>query len=249
MRNSGATKPEEDVVGQAIWACYKGNKSFEVIEREDGYVDVTNPALYFTEFDDWLSDEKKSINYANGRVLDVGCGAGRHVLHLQRKGLRVLGIDKSPLAVKMCRVRGVKEVKIMPIMNIDFKRNSFDTILMMGNNFALLGDVKKARKTLRKFHRITSKDGLTVASAVDIYPNTRDNPATLQYINFNRKRGRMGGQWRIRIRFRGFMTSWFDLLHVSKEEMKEILRETGWTVKEFINSGGPAYTAILVKVK
>ena len=52
----------------------------------------------------------------------------------------------------------------------------------------------------------------------------------------------------MRIRFRNFATKWFDLLHVSKEEMKDILKDTGWTVKEFIDSDGPAYTAILGKV-
>ncbi len=57
----------------------------------------------------------------------------------------------------------------------------------------------------------------------------------------------MAGQWRIRIRFRKFATKWFDLLHVSKEEMKEILKDTGWAVQEFIDSGSPAYTAIIVK--
>jgi SAM-dependent methyltransferase len=248
IRGAEALKPEEDAVGQAMWAFHRGNKSFEVIEREDGYIDVTNPKLYFTEFKDWMPDEKKAIGYAKGKVLDVGCGAGRHALYLQKKGLKVLGIDKSPLAVKVCRLRGVKKAKVMSIRSIHFKPNSFDTIIMMGNNFALLGNFKNARKILKKFHKITSKEGVIVASAVDVYPPTRDVPEHLEYFEFNKKRGRMAGQWRIRIRFRKFATKWFDLLHVSKEEMKEILKDTGWTVQKFINSGGPAYTAIIVKV-
>jgi len=230
-----------------MWAFHRGNKSFEVIEREDGYIDVTNPKLYFTEFEDWMPDEKRAIEHAKGRVLDVGCGAGRHALYLQKKGLKVLGIDKSPLAVKMSRLRGVKKVKVMPIERINFKPNSFDTIIMMGNNFALFGALKKARKSLREFHRIASKDGVIIASAVDVYPPTRDVPEHLEYFSFNRKRGRMAGQWRIRIRFRKFATTWFDLLHVSKEEMIGILKGTGWRVQEFIDSGSPAYIAIIRK--
>ena len=136
----------------------------------------------------------------------------------------------------------------MSIEEVDFKPNSFDTILMMGNNFALFGSSGNARMMLRKFYEMTSKDGVIVASAVDVYPPTRDRPEHLEYFEFNRKRGRLGGQWRVRIRFRKFATKWFDLLRVSKEEMKDILKDTGWTVKEFIDSGGPAYTAILGKV-
>ncbi len=51
------------------------------------------------------------MEFVNGRVLDVGCGAGRHSLYLQKKGFDVLGIDVSPLAVKVCRLKGVKKLK------------------------------------------------------------------------------------------------------------------------------------------
>lgn len=247
MGKTKTISPEEDAVGQAIWAFQKGNKSFEVIEREDGYIDVTNPRLYFTEFKDWMADEKKAIEFAKGRVLDVGCGAGRHALYLQKKGFEVLGIDRSPLAVKIAKQRGVKGVEMMPIKSISFKPNSFDTIMMMGGNFALLGDVKTAQRMLRRFHKITSKEGLIIASAVDVYPPTKDRPEHLEYHNFNRQRGRLPGQWRIRIRFRKYATKWFDLLNVSKDEMQDLLKDTGWAVQQFIDSGGPAYTAIIKK--
>jgi hypothetical protein len=46
----------------------------------------------------------------------------------------------------------------------------------------------------------------------------------------------MGGQIRIRVRFRTYVGRWFDYLMVSKEEMKQILAGTGWKIKEFIDS-------------
>jgi len=240
-------KTEEDAVGQAIWACYEGRKSFEVVERDDGYFDVVSPNLYFSEFEDWGLHEKKAMGFAKGRILDLGCGAGRHALYLQKKGLDVLGIDKSPLAIKVCKLRGVRKVKVIPIENVNFKPNSFDTILLMGNNFALFGDFKKARRLLEKFHRITSEDSMVIAEACDPYKT--DNPDQLEYYDFNKKRGRMSGQWRIRIRYRKYVTQWFDNLLVSKEEMRKILEGTEWKVKEFIDSNSPAYIAIIEKVK
>jgi len=33
-------KPEEDAFGQMIWAYYKGREVFEIVERDDGYIDV-----------------------------------------------------------------------------------------------------------------------------------------------------------------------------------------------------------------
>jgi ubiquinone/menaquinone biosynthesis C-methylase UbiE len=40
----------------------------------------------------------------NGRVLDIGCGAGRHAIYLARRGIRAYGIDRSSVAVEhACR--------------------------------------------------------------------------------------------------------------------------------------------------
>lgn len=238
-------KPEEDAVGQAMLAFYEGRKSFEVIEREDGYFDVTNTRMYFQDFELWQEHEKKAMSWAKGRVLDIGCGAGRHSLYLQNKGLNVVAIDRSPLAIKVCKLRGVKKAKVVTLVDINFKPNSFDTILMLGGNFALLGSPRKARRILRKFHKMTSDNALIVAEAVD--PYTTDNPAQLKYYALNKKRGRLPGQWRIRIRFKNFVTKWFDLLYNSKREMEEILSGIGWAIQEFIDSGSPAYIAIIKK--
>ena len=95
-------KPQEDAFGQQFWAQYNGAESFEVMEREDGYIDVGDPKLYFSDYTDWAPFEQKAMEFAKGRVLDIGCGAGRHSLYLQKKGFDVLGIDSSPLAVEIC---------------------------------------------------------------------------------------------------------------------------------------------------
>ncbi|MFB0502311.1 MAG: class I SAM-dependent methyltransferase [Candidatus Bathyarchaeia archaeon] len=185
------------------------------------------------------------MELAKGRVLDVGCGAGRHSLYLQETGLDVLGIDISPLAIKICMLRGLRKAEVMSIEEVDFKPNSFDTIIMMGSNFGLFGSFKKARELLQAFHRMTSPNALIVAESRD--PYATDNPANLEYHRSNRERGRMGGQVRIRVRFRKYATPWFDYLMVSKEEMREILRDTGWKVKGFIDSEDSGYIAVIDK--
>ena len=239
-------KRAEDAFGRMLWAYYNGQRVFEIDERDDGYIEAsTSPKMYFSDYEDWPQHEKKAMEYVKGRVLDIGCGAGRHSLYLQKKGLDVLGIDNSPLAIKVCKLRGLKKAKIMSIEDIDFKPKSFDTIIMMGNNFGLFGSFQKARSLLKRFHKITSDDGLIVAETRDPYKT--DNPAHLEYHELNRKRGRMGGQVRIRVRFGKYATPWFDYLFVSKEEMEDILKGTGWKVKQYIDSGNALYIAIIEK--
>jgi SAM-dependent methyltransferase len=241
-------KPEEDAFGQLLWALHDGSEVFEIIERDDGYVDAMNAKGYFSEYEDWPQIEKEAMSFVTGRVLDVGCGAGRHSLYLQKKGLDVTGIDVSPIAIKVCRLRGLKKVKHMAVEKVDFKTKSLDTIIMMGLNFGLFGSFKKAKRLLRKFHRMTSENAVIVADIRDPYKTS--NLDHLAYHKRNRERGRMGGQVRIRVRFRRNVGRWFDYLMVSKEEMKEILRGTGWKVRRFINSqseGDACYVAVIGK--
>jgi hypothetical protein len=93
---------------------------------------------------------------------------------------------------------------------------------------------------------MTSEGALILAHTRDPYKT--DNPAHLEYQEFNRKRGRMSGQLRIRIRFRKYTGQWFDYLMVSKEEMQNILKGTRWKVEEFIDSENSQYIAIIEKM-
>ena len=239
--------PKRDAYGQEVWAFFQGKKSFEVVERDDGFVDFSGGApAYFAEFKDWPKIQKQAIKYAKGKVLDVGAGAGRVSLYLQKRGFDIVAIDNSPLAIQVCKKRGVKHAKVLPIEKIGtFKPNTFDTILMFGNNFGLFGSFNKAKTLLKKFHKITSPSALIITENVDPYKT--EDPVHLQYHKLNKKRGRMPGQLRIRIRFRNYVGDWFDYLLVSKQEMKEILKNTGWKVKKFIDAGDYMYSAIIEK--
>ncbi len=243
---------KSDAYGQEIWHSYKGERSFEVVEREDGYVNVSRGAdSYLSDYGGWGRHEKEAIKYAKGRCLDLGCGAGRILLYLQRKKLYAVGIDSSPLAIKVCRLRGAKQARIMDIGDIGMLRGRpFDTVLMFGNNFGLFGSRAKALGLLRKLYGITSSVAVIIAETRD--PYLTSNPVHFKYHAWNRKRGRMPGQLRIRVRFMQYATPWYDYLLVSKREMKGMLKGTGWKVKRFIDAEGHKengqYIAIITKV-
>ncbi len=247
MRESRLMNPSEDAVGQEMWAYYQGHEVNEIWERDDGYIiaSSTEPKRYFLKYEEWDEHEKKAMEYVKGKALDIGCGAGRHTLYLQQKGFDVLGIDISPLAIKICKLRGVKQAKVMSIDQAISELNSFDTIVMMGCNFSIFGDFNKAHRLLKKLHDISSDDSIIITETRDPYKT--ENPDYLEYYEHNRKNNRMSGQLYCRVRFGKYATKWFDWLMVSKKEMKEILNETGWQVRKFIDSDDAQYVAIIEK--
>jgi len=62
----------------------------------------------------WLgtadSCDERLLDRAVGPVLDVGCGPGRHLLALARRGVEATGIDVTPAAVRVARSRGARVV-------------------------------------------------------------------------------------------------------------------------------------------
>jgi SAM-dependent methyltransferase len=235
-----------DAFGENLLEQYHGGRPMsEIIERDDGYIDTGSDAgAYFEDYKDWSKGEQRAIGLARGRVLDIGCGAGRHSLYLQRKGFDVTAIDSSPGAIKVCKLRGIKKAMVRSIQDVDkFRPASFDTVLMLGNNFGLFSSRKKAPLLFKKLAKVVSPEGKIIAGSLNPYATT--NPDHLAYQQRNKERGRMAGQIRFRIRYKGVTGKWFDYLFVSHEEMQDILSGTDWHVEKFIKTFADNYLAVI----
>jgi SAM-dependent methyltransferase len=242
-------KPEQDAFGQAVWDHAHGANAFEIIERSDGYFAISSgPAEYLAGPDFWAPHVKAALQrHAHGRVLDVGCNAGRHARYLQQQGLEVLGVDVSPLSIAVAKERGLAHAEVLSIDELSAELGTFDTILMLGNNFGLFGSAAKARRLLRRFKTFTSAGATLIAESLNVY-DTKD-PDHLAYLASNRERGRMSGQIRMRGRYKRLVTPWFDYLMVSPQEMESLLEGTGWRVTtRYPATGGRLYTYIIERV-
>jgi len=240
---------EQDAFGHAVWDHYHGTSAFEIIERSDGHFAISSgPAAYLAEPALWAPHEREALErHAHGRVLDIGCNAGRHALYLQEKGLDVLGIDVSPLSIAVAKERGLEKAEVLSIDELSLQLGTFDTILMLGNNFGLFANPSKARRLLRRFKTLTSPGATLIVESLNVYM-TKD-PDHLSYLAANRERGRMSGQIRMRARYKRFVTPWFDYLMVSPAELETLLEGTDWRVaKRYERAGVRFYTAIIERV-
>ncbi len=240
-------KNDKDAFGHALYDYLQHRGSLiELVERDDGYIGVSGGRnQYLASYEHWPSHHKRAMKYVRGKVLDIGCGAGRHSLHLQRKGFDVLGIDVSPLAITVCKRRGLKKTKVLSIDEITSTLGAFDTVLMLGANFGLLRDPKTAKRLLSRLHNVTREGARIIAESRNPYKTS--DPFHLAYHRLNRRRGRIAGQVRIRVRYLQYATPWFDYLFVSRAEMRAILHGTGWKVQHILSSRSPMYIAVIEK--
>jgi len=235
----------EDVFGEALLAYFKGEPSTHQTERDDGYINEVDATMYFQGYDEWPEHEREAMLEAKGRVLDLGLGAGRHCLWLQEREYEVVGIDLSPLAVEVSRMRGVRDCRVMDMRSLDFPEGSFDTVLMMGANLGIAGDIPKIQGVLADIDRVTAPEAIIIGSTRD--PLRTEEPAHLAYHEMNRQRGKPPGFVKIRINFRGQSSDWFDFLMMGEELLAEVLEPTNWKISRVYRSGNGEYFAILTK--
>ena len=67
----------QDAYGAILLDHLEGRDAYEVIERDDGTVWAGTPDDYFAPHRRWPAAERGALRAARGRVLDIGCGAGR----------------------------------------------------------------------------------------------------------------------------------------------------------------------------
>ncbi len=236
----------EDAFGNLLLDRLAGGADDLIFERDDGYVGPALPAeVFFAEHREWPAEEQRVFELVRGRVLDVGCGAGRHSLEAQRRGLRVVALDISPGAADVCRRRGVRDVRLLPLSAVDARLGVFDTVLMMCGNFGLVGTAAEAVETLRTLHRISAPTARIVLDSVDPYEDL--DPEELAYEERNRARGRLPGQVTMRLRYKERATPWYELLNVSPSELEGLAGQAGWRLARLLPGEPPDYYAVLVK--
>jgi cyclopropane fatty-acyl-phospholipid synthase-like methyltransferase len=156
-----------DVFGKAIQAYYSGHSQGQIhtyssLDEEDHF-----PLSYlFRNYQDMPLLEQTALDLCTGSILDIGCGAGSHSLHLTRKGLEVTALDLSPGAAEVCRKRGLPEVVQADIWN--YKGRKYDTLLLLMNGIGIVGSIDRMPDFLKKAKELLHPGGQVLFDSSDI---------------------------------------------------------------------------------
>jgi len=119
------------------------------------------------------------------RVLDLGCGSGRHMLYLAKQGFEVYGIDIAEEGVGLAKERfkeaGLKaNFKLSPIhKKLPYKDNFFDALISL--RVLNHGKIEEIRKTIGEIERVLKPQGLIFITV--IRKPCREKPLGIRVLN------------------------------------------------------------------
>ncbi len=155
-------------LGRALLCYHHGDTDTELEVHTDMWETEREPvAVYYRPDAVRLPPlERRALALCRGRVLDVGAGAGRHALELQRQGFEVTALDVADEAVEVMRRRGVTDARQGDIFSLGDER--FDTLLLMMHGLGVFGDVAGLARFLESARKLLSPGGQILGDSADL---------------------------------------------------------------------------------
>lgn len=117
------------------------------------------------------------LGLAGRRVLDLACGAGRHLRALQRRGARVVGLDLSADLLGAARAAGLgggAGLVRADLRQLPFRSAAFDLVLSMFTSFGYFATADEDRTALGEAARVLAPGGVFVLDFLNAARVRRD---------------------------------------------------------------------------
>ena len=214
-----------DPMGRAIADYYKSKKASKLRVFSPMFEEDEIPlTTLFRSYKSMPEIERKALDMAKGRVLDVGAGAGCHSLVLQERGLDVTAVDISPLSVRTMKERGIKKALEQNFFSLEGR---FDTILMLMNGIGIVGTLERLPEFFKQLDKILAPGGQVLCDSSDIsYVFETENgiielPEDMSYY----------GEQSFQMQYKDTIGEPFDWLYIDAETLKQVAEANGYMVE------------------
>ncbi len=158
--------------------------------------------------------DERALGELRGPVLDVGCGPGRHLHALARRGVFGLGVDLSPVAVGLARGAGARAI-VASIFDELPGTAHWSSALLLDGNIGIGGD---PARLLRRIRGLLAADGQTLVELAAPLAATR--------------------RTRMRLETARQRSDWFDWAEVSARDAPAVAADAGLEVGRCWSEGG-----------
>jgi len=166
----------------------------------------------------WLAPvdaaDRAVLAHAVAPVLDIGCGPGRHLAALAAAGHDGLGLDLSPVAVRLARARGAEAILRSVFADVP-RAGTWNTALLLDGNIGIGG---APAALLARARALVSPGGSVLVETGSPTEPTR--------------------RIRVRLESRSAMSPWFGWATVGAEGIGALAEAAGLETSAPIEAGG-----------
>ncbi|MEL6558383.1 MAG: class I SAM-dependent methyltransferase [Bacteroidota bacterium] len=205
----------KDIHGQAILEFYKNNKAEDLILHNSyGDPEEMSVEVFFRDQLDFTTIEHLALIECEGRILDVGAGAGAQALVLQEWGKDVVALENSPGCVEVMTRSGISQV-----LEEDFFKHvgKYDTLLLLMNGLGIAGKISQIPAFLQHCKSLLNPEGQILLDSSDIsylYEDGDIQQPTGYY-----------GEIRYKYQYNGNMGDWFDWVYADPDALQQIVNK------------------------
>jgi SAM-dependent methyltransferase len=194
-------EPAELLYGQLLASAAGGVEPTQArIRIADGRAHALPLARWLAPVD---SADRAVLEHAVAPVLDIGCGPGRHLAALAAAGKDGLGLDLSPVAVRLARARGAEAILRSVFADVP-RAGLWQTALLLDGNIGIGG---APAALLGRARALVAPGGLVLAETGPPGAPTR--------------------RIRVRLETRGAVSPWFGWATVGADRIAPLARAAG----------------------
>ena len=238
----------KDVLGTALKSFYfDKDRSKLWVLSEMTEKDEMPIKHFFRDFENMPEIEKIALKKCNGKVLDIGSGAGSHTLWLQKQMIDVTAVDHSKGCIEVMIKRGVKRVVERDIYDpiaIGFKEDHYDTVLLLMNGIGIAESLDKLSAFLNLLKDLLSENGQILFDSSDLkYLYLEDDGSLMIDLN-----GPYYGEMKFRYEYKNEKGPWFKWLYIDEQLMEDFAKKAQLKMEVLYRGDNSDYLARLTRM-
>jgi SAM-dependent methyltransferase len=208
-----------------------------IVHTADGEVTPFPISIYFRDYEDFSIVDEYAVALCDGRVLDIGAGAGAISLFLQDQGFEVIGIDIAEGAVEAMKTQGLKDARQLDIF--DLKDEKFDTLLCLMNGIGFVSDFEGFGRFLDHARTLLNPGGQILMDSSDL------REAEILEDLRSTQSDYFGKVW-FQMEYNGVKGEPYHWLYLDQDKLQELCEAHGWFCQILLDAPEGMFLARLV---
>lgn len=229
----------EDIYGKALLDFVRGEKGGAfILHTSYGDTEEMPIEIFFREENEFSELEEIALALCDGKVLDVGAGAGIHTLYLEEQGFEVEALDISKRACECMKIMGVSRSTHHDFFTLP-PTSKYDTLLLLMNGIGLAGELKMLKNTLQQAEKLLNPGGQILFDSSDIH---------YLYEDYGIKKPKhYYGEIEYQYEYKGEKGIPFKWLFIDPESLIKIADEENWLIQFLYEDENDQYLVRMTK--